>query len=202
MANESIKSKIEILVLESHKKSKENNHKNLNFSFPKNRTTSAYLKDKLKVFKNLDEYSQTFLSIHTRAKIALREFKQNYFEGSYLELLRLVLTLPESLNNKNLKSKSVTNIENTSFTNDKKNEVKNNTNSNEVNKNSEIRSNTILLKTGMSGKQMQKEKEKFKAEQEELMNISFDNFESDEDFDDEESNVENFNSKDFEDINL
>ena len=202
MANESIKEKIEILVLESHRKSKENNHKNLNFSFPKNRSTSAYLKDKLKVFKNLDEYSQTFLSIHTRAKIALREFQQDYFEGSYLELLRLVLTLPESLNNKNLKSKSVTNVENTNLANEKKNEVEKNTKLNEANKNSEIKPNTVLLKTGMSGKQMQKEKEKFKAEQEELMNISFDDFESDEEFDDEESNIEDFNNSDFEDINL
>lgn len=194
MTNEGVKSKIEFLVFESYKKSKDNNHKNLNFYFPKNKSNYSYLKDKLKIFKNLDEYSQTFLSIHTRAKMTLMEFKRDYFENNYLELLRLVLTLPESLNNKNLKSRNVTNIQKTDLKNEDRFEFNKNEKSNKDKKNTDIRKNTVLLKTGISGKQMSKEKEKFKIEQDELMDIEWDN--------NEDSDTEDFNSEEFNNINL
>lgn len=105
MANiQELKKKIEIVILESYSKSKEKNFQDFNYVFPKSKSVIAFLKEKIKIFHNLDEYSATFLSIHTRAKITLREFQEQNFNGAYLELLRLIFTLPEDLNSSKLKS--------------------------------------------------------------------------------------------------
>lgn len=95
-----IKTNIEILLKECFKKAAENKFKQLNFVFPKDKEEKQFFKTKLETLNKLDEYSQTFLSIHTRAKLALREFQQSKFDGQYLELLKSVLTLPENIRNK------------------------------------------------------------------------------------------------------
>lgn len=104
MSKTELKNKLEQIIFECFKKAEEKKFKDLNFVFPKNKTVKQFFKIKIDTLYNLDEYSATFLSIHTKAKIALREFQQLKFEGAYLELLRLVLTLPKSINKKNLKS--------------------------------------------------------------------------------------------------
>lgn len=194
MAN--LKQNIELVILESYKKAKERNFSDLNYVFTKNQSPSSYLKGKIKIFNNLDEYSQTFLSIHTRAKLALREFKSEAFEGSYLELLRLILTLPEELNNENLKSKSWKIKEEAESLNKDIYKVGKNITIKEE-KNSEIRKNTVLVKENITGKKLQQEKEKSKAELEELNEIDF------EDVDFEDVEVEDdFNNEEYNDIDL
>lgn len=75
--------------------------KELNFVFPSseydNKSKRKFLDNKLTILKELDVYSKTFLSIHTRAKIALREIQSQKFNGAYLELLKMILTLHESI---------------------------------------------------------------------------------------------------------
>ena len=160
----------------------------------------SFLKDKIKIFNNLDEYSQTFLSIHTRAKITLREFKEDYFEGSYLELLRLILTLPESLGYGKLKSISFKLKDEAELLNTDKYMVGDNVTSEKIQTSSEIKPNTVLLKTGASGKQMQKEKEKKIKERNELNSITFDDEElTDEEFEEFENESA---EEDFDDIDL
>lgn len=107
MSSLEIKKTIEIIILESYNKSKEKNFQDFNFVFPKSQSVIAFLKDKLKIFHNLDVYSRTFLSIHTKAKSVLRELKTQDFEGNYLELLRLIFTLSEELKVGKLKSINV-----------------------------------------------------------------------------------------------
>lgn len=104
MGSAEIKNNLEKVINECFKKASEKKFKDLNFSFPKNKTPKEFLKLKIKTLYNIDEYSKVFLSIHTCAKSALREFKQNKFEGKYLDLLRLVLTLSEVLNRPGFKS--------------------------------------------------------------------------------------------------
>lgn len=104
MGQTEVKRKLEIIITECFKKAEEKKFRDLNFSFPKNKTPKEFLKSKIKILNNIDEYSQSFLSIHTKAKAVLREFKLIKFDGHYLELLRLVLQLPEKLNNQKLKS--------------------------------------------------------------------------------------------------
>lgn len=99
-----LKQNIETLLIECFKKAEQKKFKELNFSFPTNTTQKQFFKTKIETLKKLDIYSQTFVTIHTRAKIALREFKENKFEGAYLDLLKSVLTLPEKLNKQGLKS--------------------------------------------------------------------------------------------------
>lgn len=102
-----VKSKLEVVLIECFEKAAEKKFKNLNFVFPANKTPKQFFKLKIQTLNKLDEYSQTFLSIHTRAKLALREFQQQKFDGEYLELLRSVFTLPESLNRNGLKSVAI-----------------------------------------------------------------------------------------------
>lgn len=185
MAN--LKKNIELVILESYKKSKEKNFGDLNYVFPKNQSVIAYLKSKIKIFNNLDEYSQTFLSIHTRAKLALREFKIEAFEGSYLELLRLILTLPEELNSDKLKSKSWKIKEEAESLNKDIYIVGKNITSKEETS-SEIRKNTTLVKPGVTGKKLQKEKEQKNIEIEELNEIDFEDIEFKEEYNQEEFN--------------
>lgn len=104
---EQLKDNIEKVIKECYSKSKQKKFKDLNFAFQLSTNSDKILKTKLQVFKSLDIYSKTFLSIHTKAKGALREFQEQKFEENYLELLRLVLTLPDELNSSKLKSKGV-----------------------------------------------------------------------------------------------
>lgn len=104
MAKSEIKLKLEKVITECYKKAEEKKFRDLNFVFPKNKTPKQFFKTKIDTLHNIDEYSATFLSIHTRAKVALREFQQLKFDGAYLELLRLVLNLSDKLNKANLKA--------------------------------------------------------------------------------------------------
>lgn len=102
--NNELKYKIELIVNECFKKCAENKYNDLNYVFDKRTTPMHQLKQKLKTFNSLDNYSQTFLSIHTRAKITLREFQSGRFDFNACELLRLVLTLPDELRERKMKS--------------------------------------------------------------------------------------------------
>lgn len=107
---EQLKDNIIKVVQECYSKSKQKKFHDLNFVFHSNnkdKHSDKTFKSKLQVFNSLDIYSKTFLSIHTKAKAALREFQQQKFEGDYSELLRLVLTLPDELNSKRFKSKGI-----------------------------------------------------------------------------------------------
>lgn len=104
MAQSQVKENLEKVITECFKKAEQKNFRDLNFSFPKNKTPKQFLKLKIDTLYNIDEYSAHFLSIHTKAKIALREFRQVRFEGAYLELLILVLNLSDKLNRPNLKA--------------------------------------------------------------------------------------------------
>lgn len=102
------KEKIILVIMESYKKAKQNNFKDVNFSLTKNASFLAFLKSKIEILKKLDKYSQTFVSILTKAKITTREFQENKFvKNEYLEMLRLILTLPEELRNQNLRSSTI-----------------------------------------------------------------------------------------------
>lgn len=102
------KEKIVRVVMESYKKAKLNNFKDVNFALTKNASFLAFLKSKLEILKKLDKYSQTFVSILTKAKITTREFQENKFiKNEYLEMLRLILTLPEELRNQKLRSSNI-----------------------------------------------------------------------------------------------
>lgn len=96
-----LKHKLELVIIECFNRAGAKKFKELNFAFPSvyndNKTRRKFLELKLSILKNLDIYSKTFLSIHTRAKIALREFQDVKFEGAYLELLRLIFTLNENM---------------------------------------------------------------------------------------------------------
>jgi len=83
-----VKSKLEVILIECFEKAAEKKFKNLNFVFPANKTPKQFFKLKIQTLNKLDEYSQTFLSIHTRAKLALREFQQQKFDDQYLFLLK------------------------------------------------------------------------------------------------------------------
>lgn len=165
-----LKSKIEKVILESYKKTKSKNFVELNFVFPKNISVIGYLKNKIKVFNNLDEYSLTFLSIFTRAKITLREFKDNEFEGNHIELLRLVLTLPEELGYGNLKSTSVKYKED--YESLIKKEIKSlDDNDKILPENKEAKK--VFIKQGLTGKSLSKQNKQRDFEIEELNEIDF-----------------------------
>ena len=179
MASEkTLKEKVESVIRESYKKAKEKKFVELNFVFPKGKSETKFLNQKLELFKSLDEYSQTFLSIHTKAKITLREFKDDKFEGAYLELLRLILTLPDTIAGKNLKSVKVTEKQEVEIIN------KEYKKENKIENLKELKNGTILVKEGLTGKKIQKQKEKEEQELEELQSIEFE-------FSDEEENYEN-----------
>lgn len=97
-----LKNDLEQVILESFDKAKQKKFKELNFSFTSKGQEEKFLKTKIEVLKKLDVYSKTFLSIHTRAKVALREFMDKGFkyEGASNELLRLVLTLHNNIGQK------------------------------------------------------------------------------------------------------
>lgn len=173
-----LKEKLELVVRECFKKAKEKRFIELNFVFPKGKSENKFLNQKIELFKNLDEYSQTFLSIHTRAKVALREFQNNEFDGAYLELLRLILTLPDSINKKGLKSVNV------SEKMDRVNESLPTVKSTKLQNSPGLRKNTKLVKEGLTGAKITKQKKKEEQELEELQNINFE-------FHDEEENYDN-----------
>ncbi len=176
-----LKNKIETVILESYKKTKDKNFQDLNFVFPRNGSVISYLKTKIKVFNNLDEYSATFLSIHTRAKIALREFKDNEFDGNYLELLRLVLTLPDTLGYGKLKSIKVEIKEDISLINTSEyKKAKDSTDNIILNETGKAK--TIHVKAGISGKKLSKQNKEREIEIEELNSIDFEDEEYDNDF--------------------
>lgn len=95
-----LKKDLQTIIIECFKKAKEKKFKDLNFKFPGNITEKKLLDNKLIVLNTLDIYSKTFLSIHTKAKITLREFQSGIFKGDYLELLRLTLTLNDNISKK------------------------------------------------------------------------------------------------------
>lgn len=166
---DNLKSNIEKVILESYKKTKDKNFSDLNFVFPKNSSVIAFLKKKIKIVHSLDQYSQTFLSIHTRAKITLREFQNSAFEGNHLELLRQVLTLPESLLNNKLKSIK---IEQKSEDESKVVLIQN-AQPKTIHKNIELKNGTKLIKENITGKKITKQKEKQEFDFEEIMSIDF-----------------------------
>jgi len=166
-----LKFKIEQVVLECFRKAKQKNFADLNFVFPIDKTESSFIKGKLKIFNKVDVYSQTFLSIFTRAKVALSEFQEQYFEGNYLELLRLVLTLPEVLDNEKLKSIKVSQKEIIESSRNL-----NNAEVGEVIVTSSLRGNTKLVKQGVTGKTIArklKDKAKLDFELQSLNDINF-----------------------------
>lgn len=179
-----LKSKIEKVILECFRKAKQKKFEDLNFMFTGEKSEFSFLKEKISIFNKLDIYSQTFLSIHTRAKVALYEFQQDSFEGNYLELLRLILTLPEVLNNENLKSVKVSEKDITEISKNLDTYIIGET----IKPLKELKSNTILVKEGINGKKLIKNKQKQIEELEELNDISFDD--------------EQFEDDDLEDINL
>jgi hypothetical protein len=179
-----LKSKIEKVILECFRKAKQKKFEDLNFMFTSEKSEFSFLKEKISIFNKLDIYSQTFLSIHTRAKVALYEFQQDSFEGNYLELLRLILTLPEVLNNENLKSVKVSEKDITEISKNLDTYIIGET----IKPLKELKSNTILVKEGINGKKLIKDKQKQIEELEELNDISFDD--------------EQFEDDDLEDINL
>lgn len=106
--HETLKTKIGVLLTEIFKHEAVLKFKNTNYVFPESQTHKKHFEHKLKTFMMLDVYSKTFVTIHTRAKISLREIKtSNNFGFDSCELLRMVLTLSDSLRNKNLKSSRV-----------------------------------------------------------------------------------------------
>lgn len=170
MEQEKIKKNLEIVILECFKKAEEKKFRDLNFSFPKNKTPKEFLKSKIKVLNNIDEYSQHFLSIHTRAKAALREFKLIKFDGHYLELLRLVLQLSDKLAGQKLKSirvydKNELPILNVGEEITIKPEIKIPEN------NSPIMKNTRLIKSGVSGKRLKQQTKSLEESIEDLNDI-------------------------------
>ncbi len=185
-----LKTKIEKIILESFKRTRDKNFSDLNFVFPRNKSAIAFLKEKIKIFHNLDEYSQTFLSIYTRAKIALREHQEQNFEGSFLELLRLILTLPEALGNGNLKSTKVTAKEEFDMnTKDVAKELKKyNLGDDLVVIPTQTRKSTYA-KVGVSGKKLIKQKQEKQIDLEELNEIDFE----DEEYDNEIDNLDDVN---------
>lgn len=165
-----VKSKLEIVLTECFKKAAETKFKNLNFVFPKNKTPKQFFKTKIETLNKLDVYSQTFLSIHTRAKLALREFQQAKFEGEYLELLRSVLTLPEKLNKPNLKSIAV----NEKLVNDlDKMQIGPEIKPEETIGKKPPLGKTKLLKEGITGKNIIKNKNKTNEAIDELKDLEF-----------------------------
>ena len=185
-SNKEVFDKIEKIILESYKRTKDKNFQDLNFVFPKNKSVIGYLKDKIKVFHNLDEYSQTFLSIFTRAKITLREFQEQEFDGSYLELLRLVLTLPDVLGNSKLKSIKVSEkVEFDINTKDVGIELQKYKIGEEI-ISAPIGGKTTYAKIGVTGKKLNKQIKENEFEIEELNDIDFE----DEEYDDEVDDLE------------
>lgn len=96
-----LKHDLSLVIIECFDRASIKKFKELNFSFPSvyndKKSKRKFLGLKLSILNELDIYSKTFLSIHTRAKIALREFQEVKFDGAYLELLRLILTLNENI---------------------------------------------------------------------------------------------------------
>lgn len=184
--NQDLKNKIESVILESYKRTKDKNFQELNFVFPKNKSVIDYLKDKIKIFQNLDVYSQTFLSIYTRAKITLREFQTQEFDGSYLELLRLVLTLPDALGNGNLKSTKVTSKDEIDVSMLSKYKVGENITNKDIVVVPSQTGKTNFVKMGVSGKKLNKQTKEKEFEFEELNNIDFE----DEEYTNETDNLD------------
>lgn len=160
-----VKNKLKFLIKESFNKCKSNNFRDLNFIFI-DKTPEMLLKSKLLIIDNLDEYSKTFLSIHTRAKIAKREFLNNKFDSNYLELMRLVFTLPESLNSNTLKSKvlekefkEITKINNKLIE--------------DFNVNKDIKKNTIHLKENINGKKINDNNNKLANIKKDMADLDF-----------------------------
>lgn len=149
-----LKKNIEIVILESYSKAKIKKFQELNYVFPSNKSVISFLKDKLKIFNSLDIYSQTFLSIHTKAKIVLREFQSQKFNYEYLELLRLVLTLPSELLSGKFKSAGIREKENIEITELK--EIKE-----EVIINDKLKEKTKIVKEGITGRDIKKTTRKF-----------------------------------------
>lgn len=169
MAQSEIKRKLIIVIDECFKKAQSNNFKDLNYAFQKNKQPKETYKKKIKALNELDEYSQTFLSIHTRAKIALREFQSIKFDGAYLELLRLVLTLSEQVRGK--KSVRVYERDEIDFSIYTKGEI---IEPNEKIEKQQIFANTKLIKSGITGKKIKTNKNKVQSKLEDLMDIEFD----------------------------
>jgi len=187
--NQELKSKIETVILESYKKTRDKNFQDLNFAFPKSKSAIAYLKGKIKIFKSLDVYSQTFLSIYTRAKVVLREFQNHSFEGNHLELLRLILTLPDSLGYGKLKSTKVVSKDEIDENQLSKFKVGENLEKKEY-KNSEFeKDKTIFIKQGVSGKKLAKQKQEIEFDIQELNELDFE----DEEFDNNKINLDGLN---------
>lgn len=95
-----LKDNLQLILIECFKKAAVKKFKDLNFKFPEGISEKKLLDKKLQILNGLDIYSKTFLSLHTRAKLALREFQEQKFKGDYLELLRLVLTLNDNIGKK------------------------------------------------------------------------------------------------------
>lgn len=176
-----LKNKIEKVVLESYKRTRDKNFSDLNYVFQKSKSAIAFLKEKLKAFNNLDEYSATFLSIYTRAKVTLREFQDQNFEGNHLELLRLILTLPDILSQRSLKSTKVeikkeveTKIERKLLLDDEKVVIPTQKNK------------SVYAKQGVTGKKLTKQKTEKEIELVELNEIDFE----DEEFENEIDNLD------------
>lgn len=173
----SLKDRVELVILESYRKVREKNFRDLNFLVPKGESVISFLKSKIKIFKNLDEYSQTFLSIHTRAKITLREFNDDAFEGNYLELLRLILTLPEELATGRKKSIKVEQIHESEFKNIDKFIV----GPSLVKENVKLKPNTKIIELGVNGKKLEREKKQLEIEEDDMSDIVFEDEEFEED---------------------
>lgn len=101
-----LKHNLGLVIYESFDRAASKKFKELNFVFPSSeyelKRKRKFLDNKISILNNLDIYSKTFLSIHTRAKIALREIQNNKKENSsldwaYLELLKMILTLNENI---------------------------------------------------------------------------------------------------------
>lgn len=95
-----LKESLQKLITLCYEKAEVKKFKELNFVFPDKEKSKKLLESKLALLNSLDVYSKTFLSIHTIAKLVLREFKENNFHDKYLELLRLTLTLSDSIGRK------------------------------------------------------------------------------------------------------
>lgn len=193
-----IQERIEVVIFESYNKAKEKKFQDVNFVFPKNQSVIHFLKSKLKIFITLDIYSQTFLSIHTRAKVALVEFQTNKFHGEhYLELLRLVLTLPEELRYGKFKSKGTREKEEKKLEKENLNEeITLSEEGKQVKEfkrlllsraSDETKNNARIVKEGKTGKQISKYKQKDELRIEELSLIDFEdeefNYKTNEDLD-------------------
>lgn len=165
MANEKLKQNLETLLIECFNKAKENNFKDLNFVFPKFQPEKKFFKTRLEILKHLDVYSRTFLEIHTRAKIALREFQQYKFDGQYLELLRSVLTLSERIKPPMKSARVYTYDEIQTATIGEEITVKQNYKPKLI--------DTKILKQGIKGKTISNKKQKLKTTISELEEIEF-----------------------------